>query len=245
MLKYVFAGPIRIPSYSMMIVVGGIICNLIAQHSLCKDLKKYREFLLLEAVGAVGAIAGAKALSILDNPSVYMLSMEGFKEAGYSYYGGLFGFLLFAYVICKKCRIDGITIAKDYVYLLPLMHVFWKVGCFLGGCCYGRPYEGILVVCYPEGANCLSNTKVFPSPLAEAIMSAVITLIMLYMKRSKAAWQPVGSYLILYGVARFILEFARYHENQSFFSVAHVYSIIATGIGIFLVIKNNRRLNYE
>ena len=245
MLKYFFAGPIRIPSYAMMIILGGMICNLIAQKSLRKDLKKYREFLLLEVVGAAGAILGAKAMSLLDNPSVYKFSLEGFKEAGYSYYGGLFGFLLFAIAICKTCRIDGITIAKEYIYLLSLMHAFWKVGCFLGGCCFGRPYEGVLAVCYPEGVNSVSNMKVFPSPLAEAVMSGVITLILLYMKRKKTTWQPIGSYLVLYGLSRFVLEFCRYHENQSFFSVVHVYSIIAIGIGLFLVTKNNRRLNNE
>lgn len=245
MLKYVYAGPIRIPSYGMMIIVGVIVCNLIAQRSLREDLKKYKEFLLIEVTGGIGAVIGAKLMTILNNPSNYLLSVDSFMDAGYSYYGGLFSFLLFAYMICKVCRIDGTLYAKDYIYLLPLLHTFWKVGCYLGGCCYGRLYNGALAICYPEGVNDVAGIMVFPSPLVEAIVAGVITIILLYFKRTKSTCHPAGIYLVLYGLTRFVLEFCRYHENQSFFSVAHVYSIIATGLGIVLVIISNRRSNYE
>lgn len=245
MLKYFCAGSIHIPSYGMMIIVGGIVCNLIAQQSMRKDRKKYKEFLLIEVTGGIGAVIGAKLMTILNNPSNYLLSVDMFVDAGYSYYGGLFCFLLFAYFICKACRIDGALYAKEYMYLLSLLHTFWKVGCYLGGCCHGRTYDGALAICYPDGVNDVAGIMVFPSPLVEAVIAGLITIILLYVKRKKLSWHPVGIYLVLYGVTRFFLEFCRYHENQSFFSVAHVYSIIATGLGIVLVIISDRRSNYE
>ena len=245
MLKFFYAGSIRIPSYGMMIIVGVIVCNLIAQQSLRKNLKQYKEFMLIEIVGGIGAVICAKLMTILNSPSNDLLSVGSFMDAGYSYYGGLFGFFSFAYLICKVFRIDGTVYAKEYIYLLPLLHTFWKVGCYLGGCCYGRLYNGALAICYPDGVNDVAGKMFFPSPLFEAIVAGGITIILFYVKRRKSPLNPVGIYLVLYGLTRFVLEFCRYHEYQSFFSVAHVYSIIATGSGIVLVIISNRKSGYE
>ncbi len=245
MLEYVYAGSIRIPSYGMLILIGIIVCNLIAQQSLRKDMKRYQDFLLIELVGSIGAVICAKLLTLLNGPMPITFLIEAFEKAGYSYYGGLFGFILFAYGVCKVRKIDGEKIAKEYIYLIPLLHVFWKIGCFLGGCCYGRQYDGPLAVCYPKGVNNLSGISVFPSPVVEAITAAMIMIILLFMKRMKTSWHIVGCYLFLYGLTRFILEFWRYHDNQSFFSVVHVYSIITVVVGIVLVIIKNRSTNYE
>ena len=244
MLKYVYAGDIRIPSYGMMIVVGIVICNLIAQISLRNSKKQYLDFLQIELFGGLGAIAGAKILTIIKNfagEEAISLSWNTFKEAGYSYYGGLAGFFLLSWLVCKARNIDGRIYAERYIYLLSLLHFFWKIGCLMGGCCYGIEYNGPVAICYPEGINEMSGVNVFPAPLLEAVVALIIMVIILLLLRLGRLFEPIGTYLILYGTARFFLEMTRFHKNDAFIKEAQVFSVFAVCIGITLVIKNHRK----
>ena len=244
MLKYIYVGNVRIPSYGMMIVIGVVFCNLIAQHILRKDSKLYKEFLIIEAVGGAGAIFGAKILSLLKNimnGQKDVFSIETFKSAGYSYYGGLAGCLIVTYLLCKLTKYDGQQLSKKIIFLIPLLHSFWKIGCFMGGCCYGVPYNGPFSICYPEGINKLSGISVFPAPLLEAVIALVIAIVLLILNKQQCSYEPIGTYLILYSVSRFFLEFTRYHENKSYLSDSQLYSIIFTVIGLIIIIRNHRR----
>ena len=168
MYKYLQIGVFSVPPYSVMIIVGLIICNLIAQRSYGKERRNYTYFLLMELFGGIGAIVGAKILTLIKmfmREGVFSLSWNSFKEAGYSYYGGLAGFFIIAFCVCKKEKIDGQTLAKEYLFLLPLLHAFWKIGCLLGGCCYGIEYKGPLAIIYPSNVNIeFPVDVVFPCP---------------------------------------------------------------------------------
>ena len=42
----------------------------------------------------------------------------------------------------KLHKIDSGVYVRNFIFLIPFIHAFGRVGCFLAGCCYGRPYEG-------------------------------------------------------------------------------------------------------
>ena len=248
MMKYMYVGSIHVPSYGAMIILGFVVCNLIAQRSLKSERDRYSDFLIIEICGGIGAVLGAKLLVLLEsaaNGSDPILSWNEFKELGYSYYGGLAGFFITAYAVCKACKIDGDNLAREYVFLLPLMHAFWKIGCLLGGCCFGRPYEGPFAIVYPAGVNAVSQMRVFPSPVAETCISLLIALVLLLAGKFRESHSPAGLYPVMYGTARFFLEFMRYHEDNGYFSAVHLYSVIAVVIGMVFVMKDHRRKNCE
>jgi phosphatidylglycerol---prolipoprotein diacylglyceryl transferase len=106
--------------------------------------------------------------------------------------------------------------------LLPLYGCLARVGCFLGGCCYGKPSgNGIL---YPSTIFATSNhgcrryspspnpgVRVFPIQLVEAASQAILFGVLATM-----VWQYPGTagsifwlYLSLYAVVRFVLDFYR------------------------------------
>jgi phosphatidylglycerol:prolipoprotein diacylglycerol transferase len=106
--------------------------------------------------------------------------------------------------------------------LLPLYGCLARIGCFLGGCCYGKPFtHGVL---YPRtifestGHGCRRysaspdpGTRVFPIQLVEAAAQATLFGIFAMM-----VWQfpsTAGSifwlYLSMYAVVRFVLDFYR------------------------------------
>jgi phosphatidylglycerol:prolipoprotein diacylglycerol transferase len=106
--------------------------------------------------------------------------------------------------------------------LMPLYGCLARVGCFLGGCCFGKPSpSGVL---YPRttfesaGHGCRRfsaspnpGTRVFPVQLVEAGAQATLFAIL-----ATAVWQFPGTagyifwlYLSMYAVVRFILDFYR------------------------------------
>ena len=244
MWKYLYVGTIRIPSYGLIVIAGIVGCNFIAQLMIKDDVQRMKDFYLLELTAGIGAVMGAKILTILTSfpgGDAGALSWEAFQEAGYSYYGGLAGFLLFSWVLCRVRKIDGTKMAADYLFLLSLLHAIWKVGCLTGGCCYGIPYEGAWSVCYEAGVNKMAGIEVFPVQLLEALVSLLIMLLLLVKRQRNKLGEPVGTYLVLYGGARFFLEYLRYHEDRAILSDGQVYSLVCGWIGTLLIYRKYRR----
>ena len=100
-------------------------------------------------------------------------------------------------------------------YLLGLLipavcvgHAVGRIGCFLAGCCYGKPTDGIFGAQFP-----LLNHKVYPTQLFEAVFEMVLfTLLISTFKKTKKYYLPV--YLIAYGVFRFFLVEAWYNDRK-------------------------------
>jgi phosphatidylglycerol---prolipoprotein diacylglyceryl transferase len=89
------------------------------------------------------------------------------------------------------------------------------VGCFAAGCCWGKPTHAIWGVTFtsplahawvgtPLG-EALEPTQLFES----AIELANFFILTWMLKHRKFEGQVMGTYLILYGIARYFLEFLR------------------------------------
>ena len=89
-----------------------------------------------------------------------------------------------------------------------LAQAFGRIGCFLGGCCYGRPAK-FLGVSYPEGSLPYihhGSTPLIPVQLYESAYLLITFVILFKVIRfnHRGAW-----YLILMPAGRFWLEFCR------------------------------------
>jgi phosphatidylglycerol---prolipoprotein diacylglyceryl transferase len=106
--------------------------------------------------------------------------------------------------------------------LLPLYGCLARIGCFLGGCCYGTP--STIGVLYPNhifespcgGCRRYSpspnpNGRVFPIQLLEATAQAMLFAILTtftWMRRPMVDY-TLWLYLSLYAMVRFLLDFFR------------------------------------
>jgi phosphatidylglycerol---prolipoprotein diacylglyceryl transferase len=100
---------------------------------------------------------------------------------------------------------------------VALGHAVGRLGCFAAGCCWGKQCD------LPWGVRFHSNLAA-PVPLnitlhpAQLYESAANLLIfgILYRQfsRTHRAGEVIGLYLVLYSLARFIIEFFREHEQS-------------------------------
>jgi len=232
--------------------MGVIIANLIALYVLKRYNLDSNDFIILEAYVFLGAFIGAKLLYIIVSaknidwsrifePNYFNALMQG----GFVFYGGLIGGLLFVYLGSRFHKIECMPYIRKFIFLIPFIHGFGRIGCFMAGCCYGRPYHGFGAVVFPEGSMAPSGIQLFPVQIVEAIILIVIATIILILQLRFDWFYTVETYLILYGIVRFILEYFRYDELRGAVLGLSTSQWISIGIeiGAIIFIIYNKRKN--
>ena len=94
---------------------------------------------------------------------------------------------------------------------LALGHAIGRLGCFAAGCCYGKPTQHAWGVVFhnPLGQAPL-GVPLEPTQLIESAVELINFFVLSwFITRKHVDGQVFGTYLILYGVARFFIEFLR------------------------------------
>lgn len=166
--------------------------------------------LAIVGVGVIGGRLGAALLYPSGTGWRDALLNSGFSSF-HGAWGALAGFLLF-------CRATGTRPMGILDYLgvaVPLGHAFGRLGCFLSGCCYGRPTGLPWGVRFPAGDRIpdhLVGVALHPTQLYEAVMDLLIAgmLHVLLRRRARRGEPADGSlfpwYVIAYGLGRFALD---------------------------------------
>jgi phosphatidylglycerol:prolipoprotein diacylglycerol transferase len=98
---------------------------------------------------------------------------------------------------------------------LAFGHVLGRFGCFSAGCCFGKPTNHFWGVTFTNSlANSVSGTplgvRIEPTQLIEAAAEFFnFVLLMWLLKRRKFDGQVFATFMMLYGVERFFIEFLR------------------------------------
>ena len=198
---------LTIPSYGLLIASGVVIGNIIAFFVLKHEKLDFNDWMILEAYCILGGFLGAKLLYL----NALMLS-------GFVFYGGLIFGLIFVFLAGKIHKIPAGIYVRKFIFLIPFMHSFGRVGCFMAGCCYGIPYDGIGAVVFPEGSYAIPGIKLFPVQLVESACLMIIAFAILYLQIKKQWYYTVETYLILYAILRFCLENLRYDAERGYYA---------------------------
>lgn len=225
MYKYFYVGHIKVPSYGLIILAAFVLCNGIAFLIIRREKEDPGLFLEVELVASVAGAVGAKL----------------FSGAGYSWYGGVAGFLTAHYIMWLATREEIYIKLQGLTFLLPVFLGFCKVGCFMAGCCHGIPYHGFGAVVFPEGVNALTGMPVFPVQILETVLAFIVAGLLLRIKSRHGGKNQPGWFLALYGAERFAVEFLRYHDANVLFSEAHIYSVFSLLIGFKLILRGRYR----
>lgn len=119
---------------------------------------------------------------------------------GFVFYGGLISGLVFTLAFAWKTR-QSIKSFNIFVPALAIGHAVGRLGCFLAGCCYGAPYNGI-------GAVHMHGLDRYPTQLMEGLTLFALGLLF-SAKRFQARKWLVLEYLAVYALVRFLIEFVR------------------------------------
>lgn len=203
--------------------------------------------------GALGAFIGMHLLYGITNIQYWgkFTFDQGFKHfiqqigavfGGSVFYGGLIGGLIAGGISVKVQKLPADTITDCLAPGIAQFHGFARIGCFLGGCCYGVEWEhGITFENSPvESANGVPRV---PVQLFEAGFEFLLAVLLwcLLLKVPKARGKLLALYLLIYPAGRFILEFWRGDKYRGFLlglSTSQFISIpIFIASALFLIIQ--------
>lgn len=241
----IVVGDIRIPTYGLIVLFGTIIVFVLGM-AVCRYRKlDIRRYLLLFIIGGITALISARLwdhITYVIQSNFLKTSYAGSEKGGYSFYGGLLMGALTVFVTSKFLRLEYSLYARYLTFLVPLLHSFWKIGCYVGGCCYGIPYTGIGAVVFPEGANYMAGISLFPIQLVESSSSFLIALFF-FIAGIRNMQHLSLRYLEYYAGTRFFVEFLRVRSTIFSLSIAQWTSIVVFVITKYILIK--RKMQYK
>ncbi len=256
MCTYIKLGNLVLPSYSLMIALGIMLSYGIAAIHCWKKSLSYKNVLILAGFGIGFGLIGAKVLFLIVSYKEiawsHIFELRYFLillRAGYVFYGGLIFSIIAIVISAKIFKINLREYLLEFVYLIPFAHAFGRIGCFMAGCCYGRPYDGPFAVVFPEETFGLAGVKLFPIQIVEAIFLLMISFIVFIIIINGKRCYSLSVYFILYAILRFILEYYRYDYVRGFvlgLSTSQWISVFIFVVGVVLsfanVIRNKRQI---
>ena len=148
------------------------------------------------------------------------------------------------YVLCKVKNKPFCRISSVMAICIPLFHSIGRIGCYLGGCCYGKETNGWMGLQYRvHGMTSLVSR--YPVQLYEAAFEFSLFLILLFMflKHDEYKGILIYVYLLCYSTFRFFIEFIRGDEVRgvwSLFSFSQYISVAIIMIIAFLLLSRRR-----
>jgi phosphatidylglycerol:prolipoprotein diacylglycerol transferase len=213
-------GRFLLPTYGLLVSLGVLLGMWISVRNSEKQGINPESAWNLGITVVLCGIIGAKILYIINDWSTYaahpgeIFSLNTL-QAGGVFSGGLIGALSAAAWYIRKHKMPALATCDAFAPGLAIGHAIGRVGCFAAGCCWGKPTHAFWGVTFTNPiANQLVGTPLNqalePTQLFESAVELANFFVLAWMlKRKKFDGQVFGAYLILYGVARYFLEFLR------------------------------------
>jgi phosphatidylglycerol:prolipoprotein diacylglycerol transferase len=209
-----------LPTYGLLVSIGVIVGLMVVFKVARQQGLDPEQMWNLGALVILAGILGAKVLLIVDDWGYYsrhpheIFSLNVLQSGGV-FSGGLVAAILVAFWYVRKNRLPFLRICDTFAPGVAIGHAFGRMGCFAAGCCYGRPTSEPWGVTFTnplayQWVGTPLGVKLHPTELYEMVVE-VINFLVLYwlLRRKKFEGQVIGLYMILYGVARFFIEFFR------------------------------------
>ena len=152
-------------------------------------------------------------------------------HGGLIWYGGLFFALFFALVYLKINRLPVLKTLDLLAPYIALGQAIGRIGCFLNGCCYGKPVSwGIY---FPS-----QDDYLYPTQLYSFVNLLIIYLILRWRQRRQTVnGAVIFLYLLLASAERFIVEFFRGDSPQFFLGLTS-FQVISLFIFVIALYAN-------
>lgn len=212
-----------LPSYGVMLALGfsaAYLDALFKAKRLRMDMVHVERLYILIVFGA---IAGSRLFHVLFEEFGYYVE-HPFKifavwEGGYTFYGAVLFCLATVYSYCRAKKISFLAFGDLAAGGTAIGLAIGRIGCFLAGCCWGKPTTSFLGVTF---ANPLSfcpihDRALHPTQLYEATLGFIIWIYLSWlMRRRKYEGEVLCHGLVIYSIGRFVIEIFRGDDMRGY-----------------------------
>ncbi len=204
----------------------------------------------------LGIILGGRIGYILFyQPSILLDPIQILRlwDGGMSFHGGVIGVSLGILWMAKKNGLNWLRVHDYVACCVPFGLFFGRIANFINGELWGKPTDLPWGIVFPRTIAGGLDPARHPSQLYEAALEGIVLLAVLIFLfwRTRARYEPgklVGTFLLGYGLSRFVVEFFREPDSQfagTFFeNVLHMGQVLTLPMifgGLYLILTAKRR----
>lgn len=206
-------GPFTIYAYGLMLVIAFSLSTYLAGLQAKKrGLGRETVFNLFFTVFIFGII-GARLFYVVENLSFYLDKPKEIimlSHGGLSWFGGLILGVISGIIYLKKNKLSVYKTLDLIAPYIALAQAIGRIGCFLNGCCSGK--NNIPIQLY-----------------SSALLLLIFISLRLLQEKNYLEGRIFFTYLLLYSLKRFFVEFFRV-EHQPVFLGLTIFQIISVMI---------------
>jgi phosphatidylglycerol:prolipoprotein diacylglycerol transferase len=214
-------GPFEIHSYGLMLALSFIVGTQLALHEAGRRrLPEARlASLCLWILGL--AIVGSRLMYVLSHPESFAGRwLDAFRlwEGGLTMYGGFVAALVGALVYVRRHALPLGQVFDAFSPAIALGSGITRLGCFLNGCCFGKPCELPWAVTFHDHSFAGTAYPGVPLHPTQLYLSAAgflnfALLWWLLRRRLSRPGQLFFIFLVVEALSRFSIDFLRHYDE--------------------------------
>lgn len=226
-------GPFTLYSYGLMLVLAFLTTATLAKFQARKENINPEIIFNLSFLSFISGIIGARLLYVIENMGYYVrnpMEIIMLQHGGLSWFGGLIFGVFFSIVYLKRNKLSLYKIFDLVIPFVALAQAIGRIGCLLNGCCFGKISRfGLYFDVYQ---SVLIPTQIYSS----LILIFIFIILRFIQERPHREGEILFSYLLLYSIKRFFIEFWR-GDNEIIFLGMTLFQIISIAVFCLSFIK--------
>lgn len=200
----------------------------------------------------VAGIVGARVLNALIFLPELLRGEEtlgGILSGGGTWLPGVLTGTLALWWLSRRHGLALGVVTNVFFVGIPLVHGIGRVGCLLGGCCYGAKTSVPWAITYSSRLAAEHNgtplgVPVHPTPIYDLIAELFnFVVVVLLWRRRAPPWTIAAAWAALYGTQRFVIEFYRGDPRGHFgpFSSSQWISLVLVPAAVIVLLRIRAR----
>ncbi len=241
MYPFIHIGPLTLGTYGLMVAVGLICAFFILRADFARRGVSADAEAIIGITGLAG-LAGSRLYHLLETPAEFFADPwpQLFSTMGFAFFGAVIGGFVALLLLARRFRMKPLLMLDAASPAGALGYGIGRIGCLLSGDGdYGIPTSLPWGMSFPNGIV-PTTEHVHPTPIYEFLVAVVIFWILWRLgaralKRRAPNGVVFAAYLVLTGIARFLVEIIRINPRSFYgLSNAQAASVVSIAAGVIL-----------
>jgi phosphatidylglycerol:prolipoprotein diacylglycerol transferase len=235
----------QIYSYGVLLFISFLLGTKLVEMRAKKFGVESSKITDLALLTLIMVVAGARLLYVIFHWTEFNHDLIGIIAfwrgglGGLMFYGGFVLALLVGIFYIRKEKMPIYKMLDAVAPAIVLGEAITRIGCFLNGCCFGKPTNSFLGCLFPRNspAGYTFHVPIQPTQLYSSLAGFILFIAALILEKKRLRDGLLfGIIMIFYALFRFGIDFVRYYENSSNFWVNQVIALtFFTGAVIFTI----------
>lgn len=140
-----------------------------------------------------------------------------FGISGLMFYGGLIVAIVVGVLYIHHHRINILKVCDIMAPSIALGAFFTRIGCFLNGCCFGKPTDSFWGMVFPDASPAsyfFPGTAIYPTQIFSSLLGITAFVMLLFLERYKRfEGYTFTLFLMFLAFGRFVIDYFRFYTE--------------------------------